>query len=319
MSKPKLAYYLAGGCAGCDIAMVDLADTLVDVLNAVEVVFFAPTLADVKYKDFEALPDGSVDVGFFSGNVRNKEHEHMAKVMRDKCKILIAFGICACTGGIKGLVNLHSTQELLEKAFKETFSTDNPDGVLPSTKVVVDGKYELELPELIEAKTLDQVVEVDYYIGGCPPHYEHIKKAVTALLEGNLPPKGSWITMGHAVCEVCPRNPVLRGEKKKPVTEVKRIIEGEIPEDKCLLGAGYLCLGPITQGDCGALCLKVGMPCRGCGGPIPGVKDYGLRAISAIASALDNADLVDKIEDPVHLFYRYSLPGSLLKKKIKKG
>jgi F420-non-reducing hydrogenase small subunit len=319
MSKPKLAYYLAGGCAGCDIAMVDLADYLVDVLNAVEVVFFAPTLVDVKYKDFEALPDGSVDVGFFTGNIRNKEHEHMAKVMRAKCKILIAFGICACLGGIKGLVNLHDNKEILEKAYKDTFSTDNPDGVLPSPKVVVDGKYELELPELTEAKTLDQVVEVDYYIGGCPPHYEHLKKSVSALLEGKLPPKGSWITMGHAVCEVCPRNPVLRGEKKKPVTEVKRIVEGELPEDVCLLEAGYLCLGPITQGDCGALCPKVNIPCRGCGGPIPGVRDYGLRAISAIASALDNEELVDKIVDPVHLFYRYSLPGSLLRKRIKKG
>jgi len=318
MSKPKMAYYLAGGCAGCDIAMVDLADALVDVLSALDVVFFAPTVADVKYKDFEGLPDGSVDVGFFSGNIRNKEHEHMAKVMRAKCKVLIAFGICACTGGIKGLVNLHSTEELLEKAFKDTFSTDNPEGVLPKTKVVVEGKYELELPELIEAKTLDQVVEVDYYVGGCPPHYEHIKKAVGAILEGKLPPKGSWITMGHAVCDVCPRNPVKRGEKKKAVTEVKRVIEGELPEDVCLLEAGYLCLGPITQGDCGALCLKVNMPCRGCGGPLPGVRDYGLRAISAIASVLESEELVDKIEDPVHLFYRYSLPGSMIRKRIKK-
>ncbi|MBO8144271.1 MAG: F420-nonreducing hydrogenase [Thermodesulfobacterium sp.] len=318
MSKPKIAYYLAGGCAGCDIALVDLADYLVDVLNAVEVVFFAPTLVDVKYKDFETLPDGSVDVGFFSGNIRNKEHEHMAKLMRQKCKILIAFGICACLGGIKGLVNLYDNQELLEKAYKDTFSTDNPDGILPSPKFVIDGKYELELPELTEVKTLDQVVEVDYYIGGCPPHYNHVKKALTALLKGELPPKGSWITMGHAVCEVCVRNPVGRGELKNPVGEVKRVIEGQLPEDKCLLEAGYLCLGPITQGDCGASCIKNNMPCRGCGGPIPGVKDFGLRAISAIASILEKEELIDKIAAPIYLFYRYSLAGSMLRKRIKK-
>ncbi len=318
MSKPKLAYYLAGGCAGCDISLVDTADFLVDVLNAVEVVFFAPTVADVKYEDFEKLPDGSVDVGLFSGNVRNKEHEHMAKVMRKKCKILIAFGICASLGGIKGLVNLYNDEEILEKVYKNTYSTDNPEGILPSPKVVVDGKYELELPALDGAKTLDQVVEVDYYIGGCPPHYEFLKKALTALLEGNLPPKGSWITMGKAVCEVCPRNPVLQGKKKEPVKEVKRIIEGKLPEDGCLLEHGYLCLGPITQGDCQAACLKVNVPCRGCGGPLPGTRDYGLRAISAIASALASPELVDKIPAPTLLFYRYSLPGSLLRKKISK-
>ncbi len=314
MSKPKLAYYLAGGCAGCDISMVDLADYLVDVLTAVEVVFFAPTLVDVKYEDFEKLPDGSVDVGFFSGNVRNKEHEHMAKVMRDKCKILIAFGICACTGGIKGLVNLFETEEILEKVYKETASADNPDGVLPSPKVVVDGKYELELPELTPARALDQVVEVDYYIGGCPPHYEPLRKAVSALLEGNLPPKGSWITGGHAVCDVCPRNPVKKGKKKRSVVEVKRVIEGEIPEDKCLLESGYLCLGPVTQGDCGALCPKVNMPCRGCGGPLPGTKDYGLAAINTIAAVLEDKDLIQKFLDPVYLVYRYSLPKTMLRK-----
>ncbi|MBO8144537.1 MAG: F420-nonreducing hydrogenase [Thermodesulfobacterium sp.] len=317
MSKPKLAYYLAGGCAGCDISIVDLADYLVDVLEAVEIVFFAPTLVDIKYQDFEALPDGSVDIGFFSGNIRNTEHEYMAKLMRQKCKILIAFGICASLGGIKGLVNLYSNQELLEKAYKNTFSTDNLEGVLPEPKCIVDGKYELELPELTSVRTLDQVVEVDYYIGGCPPHYHHVKKAFIALLEGKLPSKGSWITMGHAVCEVCPRNPVFQERPKEYVKEVKRTIEGS-PEEGCLLEAGYLCLGPVTQGDCGALCPKVNIPCRGCGGPLPGTKDYAVSAMNTIATILENKELINKIPAPVLLFYRYSLPGSALRKKIKK-
>ncbi|MCS7278993.1 MAG: F420-nonreducing hydrogenase [Thermodesulfobacteriaceae bacterium] len=318
MGKPKIAYYLAGGCGGCDISLVDLSEFLIDVVTAVDIVFFAPTLLDVKYKDFEALPDGSIEVGFWSGNVRNKEHEHMAKTMRRKCKTLIAYGICASLGGIKGLVNLYTNQELLEKAYRDTFSTDNPTGELPSPKVTVDGKYELELPELTEVRTLGQVVEVDYLIGGCPPHYEQVKKALIALLEGKLPPPGSWITMGHAVCEICKRNPVLKGKSKEITTEVKRIIEGELEEERCLLEAGYLCLGPVTQGDCGASCLKVNIPCRGCGGPIPEVSDFGLRAINMIASVLENEELVDKIEDPLHLFYRYSLPGSMLGGRIKK-
>ncbi|WP_353684200.1 F420-nonreducing hydrogenase [Thermodesulfovibrio sp. 3907-1M] len=318
MSKPKLAYYLAGGCGGCDIAVVDLSEALVDVALQLDIVFWAPTVADVKYKDLEAMPDGSIDVGLFSGNVRNSEHEHIAKVLRQKCKVLIAFGICASCGGIKGLVNLHTTEQLLEKAYINTFSTDNPEKILPQTTVVVDGKYELTLPTLMDARALDQVVKVDYYIGGCPPYHEHIAKAFTALLSGQLPPPGSWITMGKAVCEVCDRNPVLKGKPKKLATEVKRTIDGAPSEDGCLLEEGYLCLGPVTQGDCGAKCPSANIPCRGCGGPIPGVKDFGLRAISAIASMLDNEELVDKIPDPVHLFYRYTLPSSFLGKRIKR-
>lgn len=318
MPKPKLAYYLAGGCGGCDIAVVDVSEALVDVAMAVDIVFWAPTVADVKYKDLEAMPDGSIDVALFSGNVRNSEHEHIAKVLRQKSKVLIAFGICAASGGIKGLVNLHTPVETLEKAYINTFSTDNPEKILPQTTYLVDGKYELTLPEIRYARPLDQVVKVDYYIGGCPPHYTHVANALMAILKGELPPPGSWITMGKAVCEVCDRNPVLKGKPKQLATTVKRTIEGTPSEDGCLLEEGYLCLGPVTQGDCGAKCPSANMPCRGCGGPIPGVKDFGLRAISAIASMLDNEELVDQIPDPVHLFYRYSLPGSFLGKKLKR-
>ncbi len=319
MSKPKLAYYLAGGCGGCDIAVVDISEALVDVALAVDIVFWAPTVADVKYKDLEAMPAGSIDVGLVSGNVRNSEHEHIVKVLREKCKILIAFGICATSGGIKGLVNLHTTEQLLDKAYKNTFSTDNPEGVLPQTTCLVDGKYELTLPSLMDARALDQVVKVDYYIGGCPPYYKTvILDAFKALLSGQLPPPGSWITMGKAVCEVCDRNPVLKGKQKQLATTVKRTIEGEPTEGACLLEEGYLCLGPVTLGDCMAQCPSANIPCRGCGGPIPGVKDFGLRAISAIASMLDNEELVEKIPDPVHLFYRYSLPSSFLGKRLKR-
>ncbi|HIJ59751.1 MAG TPA: F420-nonreducing hydrogenase [Nitrospirae bacterium] len=316
MSKPKLAYYLAGGCGGCDIAVVDLSETLVDVALAVDIVFWAPTVADAKYKDLEAMPDGSIDVGLITGNVRNSEHDHIVKVMRKKCKVLIAYGICATSGGIKSLVNLYTTEQLLDKAYVDTMSTDNPDKVIPQTSCIVDSKYDLTLPALFDAKPLDQVVSVDYYIGGCPPHYDHVKTAFTALLTGQLPPPGSWITSGKALCEVCGRNPVLTGKPKKFTTTIKRTFEGTPTEGACLLEEGYLCLGPITQGDCGVKCPNANMPCRGCGGPIPGVKDFGTRAISAIASMLEKEELVDEIPDPVHLFYRYTLAGSALGKKL---
>ena len=313
MKKIRMAYYLAGGCAGCDTSIVDTSESLLEFLEHVELLFFAPTIADAKYKDLESLPDGYIDVGFVSGNIRNTEHEHIAKVMRKKCKVLIAFGICACLGGIKGLVNLHSQEELLKKAYVDTFSTDNPEGIVPQPESTV-GKYKLEIPALKPARALDQVVEVDYYIGGCPPSYNHIKKAFKAILENKLPPKGSWITMGHAVCDVCPRNPIREGEKKVKPTDVKRFIE-KPPEDMCLLEAGYLCLGPVTLGDCDAACIKANSPCRGCGGPIPGVKDFGVKAMSTIATTLGNVELLKKVPAPIHLFYRYSLPKSTLVKK----
>ena len=316
MQKLKMAYYLGGGCAGCDTSLLDTAKSLVDFLENVDLVFFAPTLIDSKYKDLEDIPDGSIDVGFFTGNVRNSEHEHIAKVMRRKCKTLIAFGICASLGGIKGLVNLFKQDEIVKKAYVETVTTENPEQVTPQPEYVVDGKYPLELPVLKPARALDQVVEVDYYVGGCPPHYNHIKWVLEKLLKNDLPPRGSWLTMGTAVCDVCPRNPIRHGGVKKKPDKVKRMLE-KPPEDMCLLEAGYLCLGPVTQGDCGAACLKANSPCRGCGGPIPGVTDFAVKAISTVATTLADKSLLKEIPDPVRLFYRYSLPKSkLIKPKL---
>ena len=316
--KLKLAYFLSGGCGGCDMAIVDLSETLVDVLPNLEVVFWAPTVADVKYKDLEAMPDKSIDVGLYSGMVRLGEQEHIAKVMRAKCKVLVAWGICAALGGIPGMGNVHTKEEIYKTAYFDTYSTDNPDGITPQTRCTVDGKYELTLPEFYEyVRPLNQVVDVDYYIGGCPPHHSFVGEAILAVLQGKLPPPGSWISGGKAVCDVCMRNPATQGEERQPITAVKRTIDGVPAEGKCLLQEGYLCLGPITQGDCGALCPKVNIPCRGCGGPMPGVKDFGLRAIAAIAASMENEELVDQIPSPVKLFYRYSLPASMLGRKVK--
>ena len=314
----KLAYLLVGGCGGCDMAVVDLSEKLVDALEHLEIVFWAPTVADVKYKDLEAMPDQSIDLGLISGMVRNKENEHLVKVMRQKCKVIVAFGACASLGGIPGMANLHENRELFENAYVKCMSADNPDGVTPQP-VSKEGDFELTLPEFLDrVKAIDEIIEVDYYVGGCPPHHDHVARIVEAVVTGNLPPKGSWLTNGKAVCDVCPRNPALKGEKREYVREIKRMHEGIPDEETCLLQQGYLCLGPITQGDCGALCTKVNIRCAGCGGPIPPTWDFGLRAISAIGSILADENVVDellkKYPNLTKMLYRYSLPKAMLKK-----
>ena len=52
------------------------------------------------------IPDGHLDVCLFNGAIRNSEGEHMAHLLRQKSKVLVAFGSCACFGGIPGLANV---------------------------------------------------------------------------------------------------------------------------------------------------------------------------------------------------------------------
>ena len=310
----KFAYLLVSGCGGCDMTFIDLSDRLIDALEKIEIVFWAPTVADIKYKDLKGMKDKSIDFGFVAGAVRNKENEELVRVMREKCKILVAFGACASLGGIPGMANMHTKDEIFENAYIKSPSTENPNKTIPQP-LSKEGEFELTLPEFLDyVKPIDAVVDVDYYVGGCPPHHEHVARIVEMVVTGNLPPKGSWITNGKAVCDVCPRNPTTRSY----VREIRRMHEGT-PDERCLLEQGYLCLGPITQGDCGALCPRVNVRCAGCGGPIPPTWDFGLRVVSALGAILEDEDVVDRLLEtyPVitKIIYRYSLPKSMIKKR----
>jgi len=323
--KLKLAVGLGSTCSGCDIAILDLAEKVLDLVEAAEIVFW-PTAMDFKLKELEGLEDGEIDLGLYHGTVRTSQQEHMAHLLREKSKALMAFGSCACFGGIPGLCNLTSKEEIFRAAYKDTPSTVNPDFITPQTEVRV-GDFVLTLPELHQdGKALPLVVDVDYSLPGCPPAVELIEKLfpyLSLMQGGELPPKGTVIASDKTLCDECPLN-----RENKSISRMVRVHE-LIPDPKiCLLEQGILCMGPATRGGCGASCIKVLMPCRGCMGPPPGVKDQGSRMIAAIASILAVSDekelpeeevvrLVNGIKDPAGTFYRFTLPVALLNKKMR--
>jgi F420-non-reducing hydrogenase small subunit len=315
MAKLKLALYWASSCGGCEIAQLQIGDKILKLAEAADIVFW-PVAIDAKYKDVEAMSAKSIDVCLFNGAVRTSEQEHMAKMLREKSKVMIAYGACAYGGGIPGLGNMFNRELIFERAYLETQSTDNKDRVLPQTKYKVP-EGELTLPEFYDTvKTLGQTVDVDYTIPGCPPEARTTWLALEALISGKLPPKGTVITHNaKAVCDDCPR--------KRDVKKVKKFYRTfeKVPEPEiCLLEQGFLCAGIATRGGCEAPCPQANMPCTGCYGPVDGVIDQGAHFLSAVASVIDSNDpdeiqrIIDGIRDPVGTFYRYSLPDSLLRR-----
>ncbi len=316
--KPKFAMYWAASCGGCEIAVLNINEKILDMDANFEVVFW-PVAMDAKYKDVEAMPDKSITLTLFNGGIRNAENEHMAHLLRQKSQILVAFGSCATEGCIPGLANLSSVRAIYDAVY-EGVSTENPQHIRPH--------YEYEMPEGIISipvfqpilKTLDQVVDVDYYMPGCPPESHQIAAVVELVIkalhgEAVLPPLGSVIGAGGStVCDDCPRT---RNVKK--ITRFVRIHEvQEIDPELCLLEQGILCNGPATRNGCGALCPQAGAACIGCYGPAEGVIDYGARLMTALASVIDSNDpeeierILDGIPDPAGSFYRFSLAHSLL-------
>mgnify|MGYP002153782963 FL=1 len=323
-NKLKVAFYWAASCGGCEIAVLDINEKILDVIQIADIVFW-PVAMDIKYKDVEAMRDKYIDICFFNGSVRSEEQEHMAKLLRQKSKTLVAFGSCAQEGCIPGLANLHDAKEIFRKVYLQSKSIANPESVVPQTKTEVKEGI-LKLPEFYDTvRTLDQTVEVDYYLPGCPPPVKLISNAIDAIAKGELPPKGSVLAPLKSVCDECPRK-----KENKRITTIYRVYE-KIPEpEKCLLEQGIICMGPATRSGCGAQCLTVDMPCTGCGGPCPNSPEQGAAMISALASILgldeekekysdeDVEKLMNQIKDPVGTFYMYSLPSSFLRRKVMK-
>lgn len=318
-AKPKLAIYGAASCGGCDIALINLHEHLLDLAAAFEIVFW-PTVMDGKYADLRALADGELAVALVSGGMRTAETVELAELLRRKSRILVALGSCAQEGCIPGLANLSSAEQILDAAFS-TESTDNPHNLRPICEYnAPEGK--LHLPAFEPTlRSLGQVVDPDYTIPGCPPESGMIWAALSALIGAldradALPARGAVLGAGETtVCDECPRT--------REVKKIRRFVRYQqvtaFDPQICLLEQGLACAGPATRNGCGALCPQVAAPCIGCYGPAAGVTDAGARLLSAFASVIeaDSAaeieSILDDLPDPAGTFYRFGLAGSLLR------
>lgn len=321
MPKPKLAIYWAASCGGCDISILDIEDKILQVAEFFDVVFW-PCAMDFKYDDIRKMDDKSITLTLFNGAIRSSENFEIAKLLRQKSVLLCAFGSCATEGGIPSLANLYDKDGIMEYAYKQAPSMDNPQGIMPRTEVEVpEGK--LTIPTLWNTvRSLHQVVDVDYIMPGCPPQSEQIAAVIEAVIDiiqnnKDLPPKGTVLGANEkSCCDECPR--------ERNVKKIRKFIRPfEIVTDPkvCLLEQGIVCMGPATRSGCGAKCVAVGVPCRGCYGLPTNVRDQGAKMASALASVIDSTDadeierIIDTIADPVGTFYRFSLADSMLRRK----
>ncbi|HUV00127.1 MAG TPA: hypothetical protein VMW32_04095 [Bacteroidales bacterium] len=297
----KIAEEWLASCGGCEVTILDIGEPLLDLLPKLEFVHI-PVLADHKYfgqtgeKDKLEIPDA--DVGIISGGIRNEEHKEITTEMRNKCKTLIALGSCACFGGIPALANQFQLQELYDKVYRGSVSTDSADTPNQDIPPLLDRVY-----------AVDEIVKVDVYLPGCPTAPQIVAQALISLLEGK-----PFALPERSVCDDCP---VKR--EKKALVSIKRPLESmldlekeELVGSRCFMEKGFLCLGPVTKTGCYMTsgeeqphiprCIKGLMPCRGCFGPIRKDANPMVDMMGAISSIGLNAQ---EIPDRAATFYRY--------------
>jgi F420-non-reducing hydrogenase small subunit len=328
--KPKLAMYWAASCGGCELALANIHEALLEV-DAHFDFMFCPCLLDTKRADIEALPDGAIFLTLFNGALRTAENLEMAHLLRRKSQVLVAFGACAASGGIPALANHHGLGAVLNTAFLTVPSMDNPESLIPGPlSLVPEGA--LHLPAFLSRVfALHEAVAVEYTMPGCPPEPEQILAVVRHVASGApLPPAGAVLGCStQAVCQEC-----LREKRGVLAPRLLRPFEALPQPGWCLLEQGFLCLGSAIRGGCGALCPAAAMPCTGCYGALDPEGDPGAAALTAVAAAVapgpvagrGEADLhgqlrtaLGGVADPLGTFYRYSLAATTLAKRDPEG
>lgn len=316
--KPKLAICWFGGCGGCDEAIVDINEDILNLVDAYDVILW-PVALDYKYHQIEAMEDGAIAASLINGSVRNSEHQELAHLLRRKSRLVIAFGACACFGGTPGMANLRSKEDIFRWVYKDSPTVVNPSRNVPQTVTKKDGN-DLTLPEFFpQVYPLNQVIDVDYYLPGCPPPPDRIRSMGRRMISGTLPPKGATLAPDRALCDLCDRNQTK--PERMEIFEIKRIHQVEADPQKCFLAQGIICTGPATRAGCGQACIQINIPCRGCFGPVEGVADMGAKFLSAFASLIhgktedDRKRVINQLDDPTGYFYRFTTASSLLRKR----
>ncbi len=291
----KIALEALASCAGCEISILDLHEDLLQVLEKADIVY-APVLVDSK-----ELPE-DVDIAIVSGSIRNEENRERLEELRKNSKTLIAYGTCACYGGITGMADLFNPEEVTSRTYTDNPSTESAE--VPSEVV----------PELLPiVHPASDITEVDYYIPGCPPKEKLTGDILIPLINGEAPnvPK-------KTVCADC-----QRWMDHVEFDKIHRRVEGTPDERQCFLSQGYVCLGSVTLGRCGALCTQAGVQCHGCGGPALDVlrepsHDVYNGVVKRIAhlSKMPEKDVEKQMYDMGHIIYGFVIGSTIMEEKL---
>jgi NAD-reducing hydrogenase small subunit len=164
-AKVRLATASLCGCFGCHMSLLDIDERIFELVTLVE---FDRT----PFTDIKTVAD--CDIGIIEGGVANSENVEVLREFRKHCKVLVAIGACAVNGGIPAMRNSFTLKECLEESYINGIGVAN--AMVPNDP---------EIPLLLnKVHPIHEVVNVDYFLPGCPPTGDTIWTFLTELIEG---------------------------------------------------------------------------------------------------------------------------------------
>jgi sulfhydrogenase subunit delta len=206
-AKPKIAFFDFSSCEGCQLTVVDSLQTHPELLQVVEIVQFR-----------EAMSERGEDylVAFIEGSCTRQSDEARLQKIRQQAGVVVALGACAHLGGVNALKSLHPLAEVRQYVYGD----------------------KAEQYETYEARPINAVIPVDFFIPGCPIDRDEFLACVSALLLG----------------------------KKLPIPDYPVCDECKMRENTCLYLQGKVCMGSVTRAGCKAICPSYGASCEACRG-----------------------------------------------------
>ena len=179
-TKARVATAWLGGCSGCHMSFLDMDEFLFEFAEKAEVVY-SPLV------DSKEFPEG-VDVCLLEGAIANEDNLEIAREARAKSKVVVSFGDCAVTGNVTAMRNpLGDPWAILQSVYVDAVDR-NPQ--IPDEEGIVP-------PLMPQVLPVHKVIDVDVYVPGCPPPADRIKRALSALLDGEpLVDRGDDIRFG---------------------------------------------------------------------------------------------------------------------------
>lgn len=208
--KPRVGVFKFASCDGCQLALLDLEDELLDIAGAIQLQYFPEASRN--------MLSGPYEIGLVEGSVTTHHDAERIQHIRRQCRTLATLGACATAGGVQALRNWRDVDEYVRCVYAK------PDFIRT----------------LKMSTPIAEHVPVDYELRGCPINKAQLLELLSALLAGRKPNIPTY-----SVCMECKRQANI-----------------------CILTArGEMCMGPVTQAGCGALCPSFGRGCYGCFGP----------------------------------------------------
>lgn len=223
MKKPKVGIFDFACCEGCQLQIANMGEDVLAVLGSLNVMEWREVMSEQWGR--------KLDIAIVEGSITDPHAVKRIKQIRKRTKTLIAYGSCATIGGVNGMKNNFVLDDIRRYVYGESFR-----------------HFPTETTNAIH-----QVVEVDYFIHGCPVYIPEVVTVLKAALQG-IP----YYVPDYPVCVECKMN-----------------------ENVCMYDKKVTCLGPVTRAGCNSWCINNGNICYGCRGMVSNPNEKGARDVLA--------------------------------------